>query len=459
MSLPRVPSDVIPRQVVELCAKLRDAGFRAWLVGGSLRDILMKRAPSDWDLATSATPQQVIGVFKRVIPTGIDHGTVTVLWQGGSYELTTLRGEAGYSDSRRPDKVFFIEDIERDLERRDFTVNALAYDPLTDALVDPFGGIGDMQAKLLRTVGRAETRFGEDGLRVLRAARFVATLEFEIEEETRAGITASLDAFRRVSPERVRDEWLRTLGATAPSRGFELMRQTGILDVTYPELSEQFGCTQNRHHAFDVWTHSMKCMDACTGGPIHRLAGLLHDVGKPRTRALSDKTGDYTFYSHEAVGAQMAEDWLRRYRFSNEERERVVHLVKHHLVCYSDDWTDAAVRRFVRRVGLSHLPSLLELARADALAKGRDVRADLDALARLDARVAQAQAEGAAFGVGDLAITGRDVMERRGLRPGPIIGKVLAELLQRVLDDPALNQREALLSAVDTLDLAALADS
>lgn len=235
------------------------------------------------------------------------------------------------------------------------------------------------------------------------------------------------------------------------------MRETGILAVTYPELGEQFGCTQNRHHAYDVWTHSMKCMDACSGGPIHRLAGLLHDVGKPRTRALSDKTGDYTFYNHEAVGAHMAESWLKRYRFSNEERERVVHLVRHHLVCYSDDWTDAAVRRFVRRVGLLHIPSLLELAKADALAKGREVQADLEALARLDARVARAQAEGAAFGIGDLAISGRDVMERLGLRPGPVIGRVLAELLQRVLDDPTLNQRDALLSAVDTLDLAALA--
>jgi tRNA nucleotidyltransferase (CCA-adding enzyme) len=451
MTTPHVPSGVIPQQVVELCRTIRAGGFKSWLVGGSLRDILMQRVPSDWDLATSATPQQIMQLFKRVIPTGIDHGTVTVLWQGASYEVTTLRGEGAYSDNRRPDHVYFIDDIERDLARRDFTVNALAYDPLTDALVDPFGGLPDMRAKTLRAVGEARARFQEDGLRVLRAARFVASLEFEIEEETRLGIAASLDAFRSVSPERVRDEWMRTLEAREPSRGFGLMQETGILAVTYPELAEQFGCAQNRFHAYDVWTHSLKCMDACSLGPLHRLAGLLHDVGKPRTRELSDKTGDYTFYNHESVGARMADGWLKRYRFSNDERERVVHLVAHHLVCYSDEWSDAAVRRFVRRVGTTNIDALLDLARADALAKGREVDDDLSSLDRLRSRIEQVHAQGAALRVSELAIDGRDVIERLAVAPGPIIGRILGELLQRVIEEPELNQREALLRAVDEI--------
>lgn len=449
MALAQVPSGVIPEAVVALCRAIERGGFRAWLVGGSLRDILMGRVPKDWDLATSATPQQIIQLFKRVIPTGIDHGTVTVLWQGGSYEVTTLRGEGGYSDGRRPDHVYFIDDIERDLARRDFTINALAYAPITDTLIDPFGGLADMQARTLRTVGAAEARFGEDGLRVLRAARFVATLEFDLEPETRAGIGKSLEAFARVSPERVRDEWLHTLQAPQPSRGFAVMQETGVMAITCPELSEQFGCTQNRYHAHDVWTHSMLCMDACAGGPIHRLAGLLHDLGKPRTRALSDKTGDYTFYNHESVGARMADVWLKRYRFSNDERQQVVHLVQHHLVCYSDEWTDAAVRRFVRRVGLDQIDALLDLARADALGKGKPVEDELAALVRLRARVAEVQSQGAALGVRELAIDGSDVLARLGIRPGPIVGKILGDLLQRVLDDPQLNTRDSLLRLVD----------
>jgi tRNA nucleotidyltransferase (CCA-adding enzyme) len=451
MVVQRVPSGVIPEPVVELCRRLSQGGFRAWLVGGSLRDLMRERVPKDWDLATSATPHDVMRLFKRVIPTGIEHGTVTVLLRGGSYEITTLRGEGGYSDSRRPDHVYFIDDIERDLARRDFTVNALAYDPLADRLIDPFGGVADLERRTLRTVGRAEDRFGEDGLRVLRAARFAATLEFDLEPATRAAIPSALDAFRRVSPERVRDEWLRALDARAPSRAFEVMRTTGILGVTYPELLEEVDCEQNRYHAYDVWRHSLECMDACDRGAVHRLAGLLHDVGKPRTRARSEKTNDYTFYNHETVGARMAEQWLKQYRFSNDERERVVHLVRHHLVCYSSEWSDAAVRRFVQRVGLDRLDDLLDLARADVLAKGRDVSDEIASLAELRARIEQAQAAGHAFGLRDLAVDGGDVMKRLGIPPSRRVGQVLEELLQRVLDRPELNEREALLLAIDEI--------
>jgi tRNA nucleotidyltransferase (CCA-adding enzyme) len=450
MVVSQVPEGAVPGDVVALCREFERGGFRAWVVGGSLRDLLLERAPKDWDLATSATPQEMMRLFPRVIPTGVEHGTVTVLWRSHPYEVTTLRGEGAYTDSRRPDRVHFITDIEQDLARRDFTVNALAFDPIGARLIDPFRGIEDMRARILRTVGRPEDRFGEDGLRVLRAARFAATLEFELEPQTRAAIGTSLNAFRRVSPERVRDEWLRTLAAREPSRGFEVMRETGILSVTSPELMEQVGCAQNKFHAYDVWGHSLACMDACAHGPVHRLAGLLHDLGKPRTRALSEKTKDYTFYNHEGVGARMADDWLKRYRFSNDERERVVHLVQHHLVCYTSEWSDAAVRRFVRRVGLDRVPDLLALARADALAKGREVRDELAALAELEQRIAQVK-EGAAFGTRELAIDGKDVMERLGIPPGRAVGTVLEELLQRVLDRPELNEREALLCAVDEI--------
>lgn len=441
-----VPTGTIPEPVLALCRCLEQAGYRAWVVGGSLRDLLLGRVPKDWDLATSARPEAVIRLFKRVIPTGMAHGTVTVLWQGAPYELTTLRGEGAYSDSRRPDEVFFVKSIEEDLARRDFTVNALAYDPLSDRLIDPFGGIADLERSLLRTVGKPQERFSEDGLRVLRAARFVATLGFELDPATAAAIPQALGAFARVSKERVRDEWLRTLQAGRPSRGFEVMRESGILAVTCPPLLEQVGCAQNKYHAYDVWNHSLACLDASPPEPLQRLAALLHDLGKPRTRALSDKTHDYTFYDHEHVGADMAETWLRDYRFSNEERTRIVHLVRHHLICYSSEWSDAAVRRFVRRVGSEHVEALLELARADALGKGRPVEAELAALEELRARIADNMARGAAFGTRDLAIGGRDVMRTLGVPPGPLIGRVLERLLERVLDDPQLNERDALLA-------------
>jgi tRNA nucleotidyltransferase (CCA-adding enzyme) len=444
----RVEPGSIPEAVVALCRRIHAAGWKAWVVGGSLRDLLLGRVPKDWDLATSALPEDVMRVFKRVVPTGLAHGTVTVLWEGVAYELTTLRGEGAYSDSRRPDEVFFVKDIDEDLARRDFTVNALAYDPLEDRLIDPFGGMADLERGLLRTVGRAQERFSEDGLRVLRAARFVATLGFRLEDDTRAAIPGALAAFERVSKERVRDEWLRTMQADAPSRAFEVMRSTGILAISCPELVEQAGCEQNKFHAYDVWNHSMACLDASAPDPMQRMAALLHDLGKPRTRELSPKTNDYTFYHHEVVGADMAEAWLRRYRFSNDERRRIVHLVRHHLICYSSEWSDAAVRRFVRRVGPEHVEQLLLLGRADALAKGRPVETELSALDELRARIDDCTARGAAFGTKDLAISGNDVIKQLGTVPGPIVGRVLERLLEKVLDDPALNERDALLALV-----------
>lgn len=449
--LNHVPQGAIPEPVRELCRRIERGGYRAWVVGGCLRDVLMERAPKDWDLATSATPEQVMGLFRRVIPTGLQHGTVTVLLGDAAYEVTTLRGEGGYSDGRRPDEVFFITDIERDLARRDFTVNALAYDPLQDRLVDPFGGLSDMAARVLRTVGRPEERFGEDGLRVLRAARFVATLELAIDGETKRAIPGTLDAFKRVSPERVRDEWMKTFLARRPSAAFDLMRETGILGVTCPELVLQHGCAQNKWHAYDVWRHTMECMDACDRGPVHRLAGLLHDIGKPRTRELSDKTGEYTFFNHEHVGAKLADAFLRAYRFSTDEREHVVELVRHHLICYTSEWTDAAVRRFLRRVGPQRVEDLLALGRADAIAKGRPVDAELGDLAELRARIERVLDEGSALSTRDLEVDGKDVMERLNIRPSKLVGQVLEALLQRVIDRPELNRREALLSEIDAV--------
>ena len=273
----------VPPAVRTIARTLRDAGFRVWAVGGCIRDELLallfpeQELPprNDWDLATDARPEQVQRLFRRVIPTGIKHGTVTVLIRGEGYEVTTLRGEKGYSDGRHPDEIYFVDDLKEDLARRDFTINAIAYDVLERTLHDPFDGVGDLRRRLLRAVGDPAQRFAEDGLRVLRCARLAATLDLNIEEKTRAAIQPSLDSYRRVSAERIREEWFKALGAKRPSRAFEIMRDEGMLAITAPEL---FALRERVEPGFDAdaLTVSLRCVDLLPLDPVLRFAGLVH---------------------------------------------------------------------------------------------------------------------------------------------------------------------------------------
>lgn len=404
----RLRDDAIPEPVLELCRVLHRANHRAWVVGGCIRDLLRGHPVSDWDLATTALPGEVQTIFRRTIPTGVEHGTVTVLFRGGSYEITTLRGEGAYSDGRRPDVVEFVRDIEDDLARRDFTVNAIAYDPLTTELVDPWGGLADLDARVIRAVGDPRERFGEDGLRVLRAARFCATLEFALDPATEAAIAPSLETFRLVSPERVHDEWKKLLRKSArPSLAFEVMKRTGILAVTCPELA-----------ALDArWAATMARVDRAPPDAEVRLAALLLDV------------------EVEGSSTEWADAWLRSMRCSNQERRRVQHLLRHGRVPDSRDLDDPALRRWLRDVGREELDAVLALGRAD----GRDVD-ELERRARreLDAELVLTTRE--------LPISGKDVMDVLSIRPGPVVGRVLEHLLDRVMDDPAVASRERLLS-------------
>ncbi|MEZ4300014.1 MAG: CCA tRNA nucleotidyltransferase [Polyangiaceae bacterium] len=438
----------VPSNVLDICKRLREKGKRGWIVGGCVRDLLRGKDAKDWDIATDARPEEVVAMFRKVIPTGLQHGTVTVVIRGEHFEVTTLRGEGAYSDGRRPDKVEFVDDITADLARRDFTFNAIAIDPVDGHIIDPFDGRKDLAARVIRAVGNADERFVEDGLRVLRAARFAATLECEIDPATEAAMAhaRSLATFRKVSAERIRDEWMKTMLARRPSVAFEAMRRTSILSIVCPELTESIGCEQNRWHAFDVWGHAMACLDACKPVPVLRIAALLHDVGKPRSRAFSEKTNDYTFYEHERIGAEMAAPILARLRFSNDERAKIVGLIRHHLICYSDDWTDAAVRRWLRRVTPELAPDLYEIGFADARGKGRDASADIVAIEQLKARVEALLAAGAALSAKDLAVNGSTLMTELAIPPGRIIGVLLDRLVELVTDDPDANTPDRLLA-------------
>lgn len=425
---------------------LRDKSHRAFVVGGSLRDFLLRRPVSDWDVSTDAKPEDVIACFKKTVCIGAAHGTVAVQTAGGQVEVTTFRTEGEYSDSRHPDSVKFIETVEEDLARRDFTINAMAYDPIGKALVDPYDGRGDLSRRQIKAVGDPSQRFSEDALRLLRAIRLATVLNFEIEKETFKAIAALKEKVTEVSAERVRDELMKCLKADKPSVAFELMRQASLLRLVLPELEESVGVPQNRYHAYDVYFHSlMSCDAADREKPLVRLAALLHDLGKPITR--EEKGTDATFYNHQSVGAEMADIALRRLRFSRADREHVVKLIKQHMFNYTSQWSDGALRRFVRRVGEDSLADLFDLRIADRLGNGlkegfpvyiEDLRTRIESLLR----------EEHALKVSDLALDGRDVMEELGLEPGPEIGEVLKELLEVVLDDPSLNTKERLLEMV-----------
>ncbi len=439
----RLQAGCAPGPVMEIVATLRAAGGQAWLVGGAVRDVLLGRPVHDWDLATDLLPERVQAFFPRTYEVGLRFGTVSVLEANTPYEVTTFRSDGIYSDARRPDTVRFTLRLEEDLVRRDFTVNALAYDPIEDRLVDPTGGLGDLEAGLVRAVGDAGERFREDGLRLLRAVRFAAQLEFEIEAGTYRGLVLSGRRIERISSERVREELDKLLGAPRPGAWLDLLHETGLLRRVLPELASCFGVPQNPHHAYDVYHHTLAAVDAAPEEATVRLAVLFHDLGKPATRAEDVETA--TFYGHQFVGERLAREALQRLRYPNEDRETVAHLVRFHMFHYRPEWTDGAVRRFLRDVGREHLPRLFALRGADTMGNGlrRRIAPELDELRR---RIDLEIEKESALTVRDLAVDGHDLMAELRLSPGPEIGRILRILLEEVVDDPSRNVREALLA-------------
>lgn len=431
-------------------ARLEDGGHRALVVGGAVRDVLLERPPDRrWDLATDLLPAGVRERFARTEGIGERHGTVLVLADGIEIECTTFRREGEYTDARRPDEVWFTTDPLEDLARRDLTVNAMAFDIGRGTLLDPWDGARDLARRRLRAVGEPLDRFREDALRPLRAARLAAVLEMELESDTRAALGAVRDRATGLAVERVRDELEKLMRAPRPSVGFEILREAGLLDLWLPELAACRGVPQNRFHAYDVYFHSLYSCDAARAdAPDVRWAALLHDIGKPGTRV--ERAGEGTFHGHESLGARLADERLERLRFPNATRARIVHLVREHMFDYRPEWSDAAVRRFVSRVGADDVADLFDLRMADALGNGLK-RPDTEKLAALARRVDQVLQAPHALAVHDLAVHGDDVMRVLAIPPGPEVGRVLARLLEEVLDDPARNTRERLLARLDAI--------
>jgi tRNA nucleotidyltransferase (CCA-adding enzyme) len=456
MPMATIDAGAIPPDVLGICRRLREAGHAAYIVGGSVRDLLMGRAPGDFDVATSALPEATMGVFGRryALPTGLQHGTVTVLAsqppEQRHVEVTTFRGEGAYLDGRRPSSVTFSVTLDEDLARRDFTMNAIAFDPVTGDIIDPFDGQGDVARKLVRAVGDPFLRFTEDGLRPMRAVRQASQLGFSLDPDTQAAIPRTFDSFRKVSAERIRDELRKLLLSPKPSLGLDLMRATGLLAEVLPELLPTIGCVQNRFHKHDVYQHILATVDAAVPDFIVRMAALLHDLGKPKTQApREDAPGEYSFFRHEHVGVDMADAICARLKLSAAERSTLCALVGGHMFFYTPDWTDGTVRRFVKRVGPDLVPTLFALREADVASRGgEDPQCETRVLRD---RIAKVATEDSALRVTDLAIDGKDVMRVLGIPPSRRIGEILEQLLEKVLDDPKLNDRETLEALVRAL--------
>ncbi len=435
----------IPEGAAWVLQNLREAGYEAYVVGGCVRDSLLHRVPDDWDITTSARPEEVKRVFRRTVDTGIQHGTVTVMVGREAYEVTTYRVDGDYADGRHPTSVTFTPSLLEDLKRRDFTINAMAYCP-EKGLVDEFDGESDLQHGIIRAVGDPRQRFTEDALRMMRAVRFAAQLNAAIEDNTAAAIRQLAGNLRLVSAERIRTELEKLVVSEHPEKLTESY-QLGLLDIFLPELSKCMECVQNNpHHCYTVGGHILHSVMAVRRDRILRLTMLLHDVGKPRVKT-TDENGIDHFHGHVPASAEMADSILRRLKYDNDTRKKVTALVAWHDRQLGD--TKARVRRNVAELGTELFPLLLEVKRADVAAQSDYQRAEK--LARIDAweKTYQEILEaGDCLCIRDLAVGGKDLMET-GIRPGQQMGQILQSMLEEVLRHPSHNTAEWLLNHLE----------
>lgn len=460
----------IPQEVSRVTNTLKEAGFEAFLVGGSVRDLFMGKKPKDWDITTNATPEQIIPLFPKTFYEN-SFGTVAIVRPEGSteevdtsdptlkvIEVTPYRLEGVYSDHRRPDEVVFSKDILDDLKRRDFTINAIAYNPDTGEVIDPFGGVADLARGIIKTVGNAKDRFFEDGLRILRAVRLHVQLEFPLDADTEKAILENKDILKEVSRERVRDELVKIIMSPRPMDGFLLLKKLSLLGFIIPELEDAFGVEQNQAHSYDVWTHLLKTLQhsADKDYPLHvRLSALFHDIAKPATRRWNNETKQWTFYGHEVIGSRVTEKILERLKFSRETIDKVVKLVRWHMF-FSDteEITHSAVRRLVANVGKDNVWDLMNVRVCDRIGTGRP-KENPYRLRKYKSMVEEVLAD--PVSVAMLKINGVKIMEILGIKPGPKIGFILNALMEEVFDDPTLNNEEYLNKR--TIELSKLSDT
>ena len=433
----------VPSTIQRFSSRFKAAGFSLYIVGGAIRDHLLGLDNEDFDFTTDAQPNEVIGLFGHVIPTGIEHGTVTVIFEKQMFEVTTFRSEGIYHDGRHPSSVTFIRGLEEDLKRRDFTINAFAAECDTGRIIDLNGGMEDLKARTIRAIGIPQKRFEEDALRILRACRIASKLNFSIEGETLKAMKSEKENLKKVSSERIREELFKLVASDHPSVGLQYMHKCSILSTLFPALAKGDGIEQGGMHHQDILQHNIAACQAAADRafPLSvRLAALFHDIGK--SEVIKEADGKNTFYSHESVSARETRAILQYLKASNEQRRLVTHLVGEHMFNYQSEWSDSAVRRFVTRVGLENIPLLFQVRIADQIAiHGEPNTTLIDELQnRIDAILAAKDA----LSIKDLAIGGKELM-KMGMK-GKEIGTTLSYLLETVLDDPKQNNTEHLLT-------------
>lgn len=434
----------LPKVITELNKKFEEAGFSLYLVGGSVRDLLLNKENKDWDFTTDATPEEIL----KVIPEGFnnnDFGTVGLSTEIGILEITTMRKEGEYKDNRHPSEVNWTNKIEEDLSRRDFTINAMAIKVGTTDIIDPFNGQQDLNAGMIKAVGNPSDRFAEDALRILRAIRFSAQLNFEIENNTLNALKEKKELLKNIAWERIRDELFKILATENAYQGIVTLKETGILEMILPELTKCFGIVQEgpKHdRIYDIGEHCFLSLKHCPSiDPLVKFATLLHDIGKVDTYKIA-KDGNVTFYNHEVVGANIAKQICRRFNLSNDQTNKIYRLIRWHMFTINEDQTDASIRRFIKNVGLENVDDLMALRVGDRLGGGTK-NAVSWRMEKFRARIDEVMTK--PFSITDLKINGKDVMDTLQIKPGPKVGQILSQLFEEVLEDSEKNNKEYLI--------------
>jgi len=457
-----IHKDLVPKAAIETVETLKNGGFEAFLVGGCVRDLFIGRTPKDWDVTTNAKPEDIIRLFPKTFYEN-DYGTVGVVFENKEdasttpliIEVTPYRTESDYTNGRHPDSVSFGDNLEEDLKRRDFTINAMAYDPKDNKLIDPYKGQKDIELSIIQCVGDAKERFNEDGLRILRAVRLATELSFMINTDTEKSLIDSREMLKKISKERIRDEFTKIMMSRSPMVGVFMCQKYGILGYIVPELEEGVHMKQNQAHSYDVFEHLLRSLQCAADKDYSleiRLAALFHDIGKPKSRRYSAEKGDYTFYGHDVIGADMAKKALERLVYPKKTVEEVVKLVRWHMF-FSDteQITHSAVRRMIANVGRERIWDLMNLRVCDRVGTGRP-KENPYRLRKYTAMIEEVLMD--PISVGMLKINGQDLIKLLNITPGPIIGHILNALLEEVIEDPKLNTKEFL--EKHSLDLAKL---